>query len=193
MRIDLKKFQFLGILAAGLVIIIVSFVLGKQFAGDIKFRQRIASDTENQTKSIETKIDLEGKDIRLKSFELEGSVITMLIDYTPPQRNVVKSWIGKTSINPKKIFLSANKRYLVFEFADISVYDFEEKVLVNSLNSRIPQIEGTNVIRLEDNSIMLGLFEGRGGICDENAFSVDLDSFTVKQLQPRSAMKYCSP
>lgn len=189
------------------MILIVAFVLGKQFDGFINVRQRMTADAENQIKSVEVKLDLEGRDLRLSSFEIDGSVVTMLIDYTPiphtpketdvlkitsiPQKNVIKSWIHTIRINPK-VFLSSDYQFLVFEFGEISVYDFEEKELINSLASKIPQIESTSVVRLENNSIILGLFEGREGICDENAFSVDLDSFAVKQLQPKSTMKQCS-
>lgn len=158
-------------------------------------------------KNTEVKQDIDGKDIRLRFFWIEDNeyiindeVITMLTDQTveeldsgatKSQTRIIKSWIWSVAVHPK-MFISDDKKYLVFQsHPEISIYNFDEKVLINSLIETVPGIEGTNLVRLDENSIILGLFEGRGGVCEEDVFSVNLDTFEVIQLTPRPEMERC--
>ena len=206
-----SKFGLLFILLLSLLVVLVflSRTLNVSLNdNDAKQSKRSVLDRDYFTgKSTEVKANIVGKDLRLRYIWLENQVVTLLIDYTPiphvpkdsdvikftsqPQQNVIKSWIRTVEASPR-ILLSSDQRYLVFEgFDGISIYDFQEKELINIQSDKHAELTGTSVYALENNLIILGLYEGRGGICDDRALSVDIDTFRITQLQPKSSMQRC--
>lgn len=168
----------------------------------------------------EKKLSIEGKDLRLKFFQTNTSVFSLLVDYTPrphtptetdvtkvtsiPQRNIISSWEVDFSSNSRPdlalvslsdIFLSSDSRFLIFETVTdgISIYDYQQNKIIRSLVKILPEIEGSNLVKIQENKIILGLFEGWGGICDDNAYKVDLANLAVTQLQSKETMKKCTP
>lgn len=158
----------------------------------------------------EQKLDIQERDLRLKYYQADDLFISFLVDYTPkphtpsetdvekvttlPQQNIIIGWERRQrQVIPNKVLLSSDQRFLIISSVlyGISIYDYQEDVLTRSLEILRPEVSGASLVKIEDGKLFLGLADGRGGICDENAYSVSLEDFTVKLLQPKEAMKRC--
>jgi len=200
------KFGLLFILLLSLLVVLVflSRTLNVSLNdNDAKQSKRSVLDRDYFTgKSTEIPTDVPDKDMRLQYIWRDKDVISLLIDYTPTyiteggspvhlnRRNVIKSWIQNGPVHPK-MFLTPDHERLVISAYGVFIYDFQSGSLRDlQVDSRIEMVS-TEIIGIENNSIIFGLYEGRGGICDDRALSVDIDTFRITQLQPKSSMQRC--
>jgi hypothetical protein len=185
------------------------------------YNQSLIDQKNIQSKSFnlsQIKLDIPSKDLILEYLISDNSTYVLLFDHTVMphpspvswsekglgwyENKIISSWVDYHTMgsNPKisrdyisPIFLSADGRFLVFHTArdGISVYDYKQKKLVRSLNVELPEIKDADLESMTGDTIKLGLFEGMGGICDENAFEVNLLDYSVKKLQSDTTLKQC--